>query len=262
MTIENLPVLQEQADREIITFVEPKEVLERASRAAKAIQDIVSKNPKKVIIKGEQYLKFEDWQTIGEFYRVTPKIEWSRFIEVDGNKGYEAKANVVDSATGRIISSAEAMCLSNEGFWGQKSLNQMRSNAQTRAAAKALKMRLSHIAVMAGYSPTPAEEMDESDSSSAEEVTNVTFDMARFISGIKDMLAQMNGGDENLMNNQLKVLTEWTDKKTGQKKHIQLADLPGISNRKPEWIKGIHKKVSEEFTKAFNAKTTGTNVQK
>lgn len=113
-------------------------------------------------------------------------------------RGFEAVAIVIDPA-GREIARAESMCLDEEENWGhvpkyeyveklddkgkkiwdanlfggkggyvkerkqtgsvKKPLFQLRSMAQTRAEAKALKQKFSWVVVLAGYSPTPAEEL-------------------------------------------------------------------------------------------------------
>jgi hypothetical protein len=61
---------------------------------------------------------------------------------------------------GRVISAAEAMCMRDEPKWTSKPEFQLRSMAQTRASAKALRNVLAWVVVMAGLKPTPAEEMD------------------------------------------------------------------------------------------------------
>lgn len=50
--------------------------------------------------------------------------------------------------------------MSDEQNWRGKPTYALRSMAQTRTAGKALRSLFAHIAVLAGYSPTPAEEMD------------------------------------------------------------------------------------------------------
>src|SRR5262249_27437128 len=46
-----------------------------------------------------------------------------------------------------------------EQNWAKKPLFQLRSMAQTRACAKAMRNVLAWVVVLAGYAPTPAEEM-------------------------------------------------------------------------------------------------------
>lgn len=114
-------------------------------------------------------------------------------------RGFEAVAVVIDMNTMNEIGRAESMCLDEEDSWGEvtvyewkdkldkdgkkiwnanlrkgkggyeaekvaagtksKPLFQLRSMAQTRAEAKALKGVFSWFVVLAGYKPTPAEEL-------------------------------------------------------------------------------------------------------
>jgi len=136
----------------------PEVVLAEAQRAAKALSDVVSRKKKPVIMNGEQYLEFEDWQTVGRFYGITAKVISTNFIEYGSAQGFEARAVALRS-DGEEISAAEAMCLNDEANWKSKPLFQLRSMAQTRACAKALRNVLAWVVVLAGYRPTPAEEM-------------------------------------------------------------------------------------------------------
>jgi hypothetical protein len=140
----------------------PDVVIEEARKAARALADVIEKKPKKVVINGEIYLEFEDWQTLGRFYGVSAAAASTRYVEFGDVVGFEATAEallLVNGATVRI-SSAEAMCLNDEWKWQDKPLFQLKSMAQTRACAKALRNVLAWIVVLAGYKPTPAEELD------------------------------------------------------------------------------------------------------
>ena len=110
----------------------PEEILADAQRAAQALQKVVSHKKKPVVFKGEQYLEFEDWQTLGRFYGFTTMVEWTRPVEFGNVKGFEARAVAIDR-NGNAASSAEAMCLNDELNWQEKPLFQLRSMAQTRA---------------------------------------------------------------------------------------------------------------------------------
>ena len=72
--------------------------------------------------------------------------------------GYEARAIV--NHNGVVISSAEASCMKAERNWSNRDEFAIKSMAQTRAAAKALRNGFGWVAELAGYSSTPAEEMD------------------------------------------------------------------------------------------------------
>jgi hypothetical protein len=217
MSIEETEVMQPQT-AEVIPYEggnlmlvrDPVAVLEEARSAAMALKDVISKKEKPVIFGGEQYLEFEDWQTLGAFFGITAKVVSTEFVDYGGAQGFLARAVAINSHD-REVSAAEAMCLNDEDKWssrtkyewhyvkksggtsladpGQDELVwephpekpgknrpkkvrikvsdervpffQLRSMAQTRAAAKCLRNVLAWVVVMAGYKPTPAEEMTD-----------------------------------------------------------------------------------------------------
>jgi len=172
--------LYEEGSRDITIARDPVVVLEEAKRAAKALKDVISKKEKKVMMSGEQYLEFEDWQTVARFYGATVKVDSTEFIDCGAAKGFLARASVIRQ-DGAVISAAEAMCMNDEEKWSTRSkyewsgpkdnrvknkvgeeavpLFQLRSMAQTRACAKALRNVFAWVVVLAGYAPTPAEDM-------------------------------------------------------------------------------------------------------
>lgn len=159
----------------------PAVVLEEARNAARALKDVLDAKAKKVVFNGEQYLEFEDWQTLGRFYGVTAKVVDTHFVEYGDVKGFAARA-VALRADGAEISAAEAECLNDEPKWRSRPVYEwgetptgrrerlkvgeepvplfmLKSMAQTRASAKALRNVLAWVVVLAGYRPTPAEEL-------------------------------------------------------------------------------------------------------
>jgi hypothetical protein len=175
--------LVERPDAPLALNRPPDVVLEEATRAAKALADVIENKKKKVVFNGETYLEFEDWQTLGRFYGVTARVRDTREITFGKDTdyethGFEASAEAVLVSTNQVISAAEAMCMTDEPKWSYRPvyryengdrikvgeepvpLFQLRSMAQTRACAKALRNVLAWVVVLAGYKPTPAEEMD------------------------------------------------------------------------------------------------------
>ena len=140
----------------------PEIVLEEAKRAAEAISRVIESKSKKVVFNGKTYLTFEDWQTLGRFYGVTAIVKSTRHVEFgegdDKVQGFEAVAEALLVQGNQVISAAEAMCLNDEPNWARKPLFQLKSMSQTRACAKAMRNVLAWVAVLAGYSATPAEE--------------------------------------------------------------------------------------------------------
>ena len=139
---------------------DPSAVLQEAQRAAAALKDVIDRKAKPVRFNGETYLEFEDWQTVGRFYGITAKVVETCPVDFGETRGWEARAVALHAATGVEISAADSMCLNDEPNWRNKPLFQLRSMAQTRACAKALRNVLSWVVVLGGYRPTPAEEMD------------------------------------------------------------------------------------------------------
>jgi hypothetical protein len=148
-------------EKDLTIHREPSVVLEEAKRAAKALSDVISGKKKPVIINNEQYLEFEDWMTVARFYGITAKVISTAPISFGDVHGFEARAVAILVQTGEEISAAEAMCLNDESNWKSRPLFMLRSMAQTRACAKALRNVLSWVVVLAGYKSTPAEEMQE-----------------------------------------------------------------------------------------------------
>ncbi len=155
--------------KELILEGNPKQQMAFAVEAANALMDWVKNKPKPVMINGEQYLEFGDWQILARFYGATVGVEWARPYEEEGKQiGWEARAVVYRD--GVVISAAEAMCTNKEKRWGTrrdyksgKDVDvddfQRRSMAQTRASAKALRQAFGWVAELAGLKSTPAEEM-------------------------------------------------------------------------------------------------------
>ena len=164
----------------------PGEVIVRGQEAAAQLQKIVGSREKKLLLGGKQYLFFEDWQTIGKFYGVTPKIvETSEIREGDKLVGFLAKAVAIYDRG--EVSGAEAECAYDEPNWSGKPRYQLRSMAQTRACAKALRNCLGWVAVLAGYEATPAEEMaGEKQSSSATETVATIAQLKKIYATAKE----------------------------------------------------------------------------
>lgn len=181
---------------EVGIVIPPETVLANARTAAKALQDVISKKKKPVIMNGEQYLEFEDWQTCGQFYGYTVKTGDAVPVEVDGVKGAKAHADLIDIKTGMFLGGAEAYCMRDEEHWNTRPKYewqgegenrkrvkvgdevvpwfQLASMAQTRAGAKAFRNRLAWVVVLAGYRPTPAEEITGNEQSHAEPEINTS----------------------------------------------------------------------------------------
>ena len=152
------PAMLRQEPTDLSFTRRPAEVIAHAREASIELKKVVVQAKLITRIGPSEHLQFEAWQTLGQFYGVTAKIEGTTRLTEDGTfYGYEASALILRN--GEVISRAEAMCCVDEQNWKGKPRFQLRSMAQTRACAKALRNVLAWIVVLAGYKPTPAEEM-------------------------------------------------------------------------------------------------------
>lgn len=138
----------------------PAEVMQRARAQAAEIVRVADEAKLFANIQGRKYPLVECLELIGQMTGNTARIAWSRKVDPDMGvgDGWEAKAEVLDT-NGTVVGAAEAMCLRSERAWSNRDEYALRSMAQTRATAKALRMRVGFIVSLAGAEPTPAEEM-------------------------------------------------------------------------------------------------------
>ena len=167
---EPLAVVGEQP-QPISLWEDPAEVIEKSRAQAIALLETIDISGAQpfIRIRGKRFLKFEGWQTIARFNKVTPITEWTKLVYDDDGKtaiAYEARVKLISIITGETIAAAEAMCGFDENVTqGQTKRmakrNAARSMAQTRAASKAMRMAFAYIVVLADFMPQTAEEMEE-----------------------------------------------------------------------------------------------------
>ena len=191
-------IVRYQPTESLTVARDPEQVLADAQKAAAALMKVVNGKKKQIVFNNETYLESGDWQTVAKFYGVTAKVESTKYVTYGEASGFEAAAVALD-CNGRVVSRGEAMCLNDEENWGMRTkyewreeldsngkmiweyneakgknlprrkkvsvgsaltpLFQLRSMAQTRACGKALSNLFKWVVVLAGYKPTPAEEM-------------------------------------------------------------------------------------------------------
>lgn len=154
----------EEKDQEVLLMpavrpLDPHSIILSATRAAEALMEVVEQKGLYQKIGEKKYLQYEAWVLLGRFNNLTPVVEYSRPCQYNESSGWEARVRVLDGE-GREVSAAESMCLRDEPNWRDKPEFQLRSMAQTRAASKALRMKLGFVAALAGFEPTPAEELE------------------------------------------------------------------------------------------------------
>lgn len=207
----------------------PDIVIQEAQKASAKLVEIVDRKPKKVIINNEQYLEFEDWQTLGRFYGLFVKTGEVEPVILNGIKGFKARAIVVNKE-GLEVGSAESYCMRDEPNWKNKPSFQLASMAQTRAGAKALRNLLSWVAVLAGYKPTPAEEIIE----------------------IREELEKKNNSEEKNLYKQMLEKFARAKEKLGEKVYYEILGMWGVEHANQ--IKSIQKgeAILKQMRRAYN----------
>jgi hypothetical protein len=155
--------VKEKEITEVAVFKgEPEEVLKAASKVAKMVAKIIENRNLYCTIEKKKFVYCEGWTTMGSILGLRAIITNVEEKENEvGEKKYVAIAEVYKGD--KLISRAEAECAA----WEKKRQNLrqddfvLRSTAQTRAIAKAYRLCLSWVMSLAGYEPTPAEEMED-----------------------------------------------------------------------------------------------------
>ena len=162
----DLVPINDQAGRNIA--LSPKEVLAAAKEQAEALMELVSQKHLSTRMGKGEHLHAEAWITIAAFNSIVAKTKWVKpEHDRDGAiTGYEAEVELIHYPTGEIRGGAIMSCgldaFPCQSKRGTEKDKAAKSAAQTWAAAKAIRMTLSYVPVLAGYSPVPYEEMRDS----------------------------------------------------------------------------------------------------
>jgi hypothetical protein len=138
---------------------DPVEFIASATRTATALANVVRSQRLIARIGQSDHVRVEGWTLLGSMLGVYAVTAWTRPIERDGERwGWEARVEARDRV-GALRGAAEAQCTRDERMWKGRDDYALRSMAQTRATSKALRQPLGFVMQLAGFNPTPAEEM-------------------------------------------------------------------------------------------------------
>lgn len=159
---------------------DPQAIALRTQKAAEVLMQFVrAKGLAKKFGGQSEHIFNPAWQFLAHMYGLalsSPEVH-SETDERSGQFGFRARAEARIIATGQVIAEAWASCFSDEENWGDRNKYevkngtrtqigtvrvpsfQLQSMAQTRAQSKVAKSVLGFVVVMAGFDPTPAEEM-------------------------------------------------------------------------------------------------------
>jgi hypothetical protein len=135
----------------------PKATVLFATELANALAPIIDQQKMYTLIQGKKHVKCEGWLTLGAMVGILP-----REVEVkelpDGS--YEARVDLLNK-DGRVVGGASALCGVEEQRWSKADRYARRSMAVTRATVKSYRLAFAWLIQLAGFQPTPSEEMPE-----------------------------------------------------------------------------------------------------
>lgn len=135
------------------------EKIEVAGKVATSLKNVIDSQGFSIKIgANNEYVTVEGWETLGTMLGCTPFVEEVVEIPSENTGKFAYKATVSIRQGDNILSRAIAVAERNKMQSDRPSVYSM---AQTRALGKAYRLALGWIVKMAGYEPTPAEEMQE-----------------------------------------------------------------------------------------------------
>jgi hypothetical protein len=141
-----------------IAVAGPRGVVSQAVDVAAELAKIIRDKRLSRAIQGREFVYVEGWTTLGAMLGVTPR---EVAVEVTADGDYLATVELVRVSDGAIIGRGSALCGTDEPTWANRPRYARRSMAVTRATGKAYRLAFSWVMKLAGYEPTPAEEMPE-----------------------------------------------------------------------------------------------------
>ena len=150
------PTEIEQIQMGSLTAQSSQSIVRMASTIATELASIVESQKLYTVISGKKFVQVEGWTTMGAMLGITPK---ERQVIVDENGDYEAHVDLIRNSDGVVVGGASSICGTDEKTWASRNRYARRSMAVTRATGKAFRLSYSWIMRLAGYEPTPFEEM-------------------------------------------------------------------------------------------------------
>jgi hypothetical protein len=135
----------------------PAALVAGATAIADTLADVIRQKKLTSRINGKDFVRVEGWTVLGALLGVIAREE-SVLERDDGS--YLATVTLVRMADNVVVSRASAECGMDEERWAGRPKYARRSMALTRATGKAARLAFSWIMSLAGFEPTPAEEMD------------------------------------------------------------------------------------------------------
>jgi len=138
---------------------------------AQTLKKVIVERNLFINIQGKNYVNVEGWQFAGACTGIVPVIEKLEKVEAKDEIKYVAAVKLIslknpENTIGRGV----AICSSKEKGRGNADEYVIASMAQTRATGKAYRLSFGWLMKMAGYEPTPADEVVLDDLPSKEDI--------------------------------------------------------------------------------------------
>lgn len=140
-----------------LLFSDPDALVKGAAKLATTLAKIIEEKNLYKMIGGKKYVVCEGWCTLGALIGIVPAEDWSK--RLPNEEGYESRIKLIRTRDGMEIGGASAECTYDEQNWEHRDRYALKSMSQTRATGKAFRLSFSWMMVLAGYAPTPAEEV-------------------------------------------------------------------------------------------------------
>ena len=146
-------------------------------------------------IKGKKYVNVEGWEFAGMATGISPIVVKCKNLSTEKETKYRAEVQLVNNL-GMIMGYGVAICSDREMTFDRSTKQQKKkwldeyaiaSMAQTRAIGKAYRNKFAFLMKMAGYEPTPAEEIIVEPIQSANKRT-----MNKVIAGYQEEIKKAN----------------------------------------------------------------------
>lgn len=159
-----------------VNLPNPAAYMQFQGQCAAALMDAIKKqtldgkdNKFVIQIQQKDFLTFEAWQTLAMLNGCSVIVTETNEIK-DSNGvviAYDSWASCIEKSTGLVVARANMECgmesFPTQGKTGRDRNKAAKSASQTWAGSKACRMAFSFVAVLAGYEPTPADEMQTTD---------------------------------------------------------------------------------------------------
>lgn len=186
-----------------------KDKIQIATDVATTLNEVIQTQGLAVNIQGNNYVTAEGWNCLGTMLGTYAQTE---FVEkIENPKGYKARVSIKQGDN--VLATAEAIATFG-GF--QKTPQAVYSMAQTRAMGKAYRMCFSWIVKLAGFQPTPAEEMEHptfNDTYTVDAPVGVGFKTAAELPQVEDFVNDIIcelKDDDNEVNKRNIIRCSWS----------------------------------------------------